>query len=164
MNQIAIKFFLSSHKKFNYYTIKFMKVITVLFIIPLLGFITVNERLNECNGFEAFIFGTAKESYKNLSFEVEESGSRLYEASSDAISISGVRFEYIRVTFTHNRLSAIALSTKDATAGVFLETLISKYGTPLKVKKQYEWLGKNVRIVYEPYSGNKDASIDFYKR
>jgi hypothetical protein len=141
-----------------------MKIFALMFILPLFGFVASNEKLNECNGFGNFVFGTTKESYKNLSFEVEEGGSRLYEAGPNAIHVEGVQFEYIRVTFTHNQLSAIALSTKNATAAVFFKTLTSRYGNPLKVKKHFEWLGKNVRIVYEPYTRNNDAAVDFYKR
>jgi hypothetical protein len=133
-------------------------------MLPLFGFVASNEKLNKCNGFGNFVFGTAKESYNNLRFELEEGSSRLYEAGTNAIHVEGVQFEYIRVTFTHNQLSAIALSTKNATAVTFFKTLTSRYGAPLKVKKHFEWLGKNVRIVYEPYAGNKDAAIDFYKR
>lgn len=141
-----------------------MKIFALMFMLPLFGLVASNEKLNECNGFGNFVFGTAKESYNNLSFEVEEGNSRLYEAGSTAIHIEGVQFEYIRVTFTRNQLSAIALSTKNATAATFFKTLTTRYGAPLKVKKHFEWLGKNVKIVYEPYTTSKDAAIDFYKR
>lgn len=140
-----------------------MKILTLVLLFPLFGFIA-NEKLNECNGFEGFVFGTSKESYKSLNLEIEEGNSQLYEAGSNAIHIEGVQFDFIRITFTNKQLSAIALSTKNATAAAFLKMLSSRYGTPLKVKKHFEWVGKNVRIVYEPYAGNKDAAIDFYKR
>lgn len=136
---------------------------TFVFMLPLLGFIA-NGKLNECNGFEKFVFGTSKESYKNLNLELEEGNSRLYEAEPGDIHTNGVQFDFIRLTFTNNRLSAIALSTKNATAAAFLKCLPTGMVPLAKVKKHFEWLGKQVRIVYEPYTGNKDASIDFYKR
>ncbi len=141
-----------------------MKIFALILMLPLLSFVTINEKLNECNGFENFVFGTAKESYQNLSFEIEEGNSRLYEAGLNTIQIKDVQFEYIRVTFTHNQLSAIALSTTNASAPVFFKLLTSRYGNPVKDRKHYEWLGKNVRIVYEPYANGKDAAIDFYRR
>ncbi len=126
----------------------------------LLGFIS-NDKLEKCNGFEQFIFGTGKESYKNLILEIEEGNAQLYSASSNAIKMHNIQFDYIRVSFIRNKLSNIELATKNATSVAFFKFLKDTYGTPVKNHKNFEWAGKNITIVYEPYLNSKDAIIAF---
>ncbi len=141
-----------------------MKFLITLCLIPLLSFTLINERLNSCNGFDKFVFGAPKESFKDLVLEIEEGDSRLYTIDPKSISVPGVEFEYIRVSFIKNKLATIAMLTKDSTRGAFFQILKANYGTPSKTNRNYEWIGKNVRIIYEPYKKGGEAAIDFYCR
>ncbi len=141
-----------------------MKLLITICLIPLLSFTLKNERLNSCNGFEKFIFGSHKESFKNMVLEIEEGESQLYNVDPKSVSVPGVEFEYIRVSFIRNKLSTISLLTKDSTRGTFFQLLKASYGTPAKTNRNYEWIGKNVKIIYEPYKNCHEAAIDFYSR
>lgn len=115
------------------------------------------------SGFEGFRFGTPKEAYRNLTLEVEEGNSRLYTMSPNEIKIEGVQFESIRLTFINNKLSVIALSTKNATGQTFLNFLKDQYGNPVNNKRnQYCWKKTDMNIVFELSKNKKDAYIDFY--
>jgi hypothetical protein len=132
-----------------------------ILIIPVLWFGNVLNTLNS-GGLEGFRFGTPKEAYRNLTFEVEEGRSRLYTANPDEIKIAGVQFETIRLTFINNKLSVIALSTKNATATNCLRFLTKQYGNPINKKNQYCWNKPDMNIVFELSKSRKDAYIDFY--
>jgi hypothetical protein len=99
-----------------------------------------------------------------MSLEFEEGNSQLYTLNSDAIKITGVQFDFIRITFIKNKLSAISLSTKGDTRAAFFKYLKDKYGAPIKNKNRFEWNGKLVKIVFEFYNNSKDAAVDFYKK
>jgi len=137
-----------------------MKAFFTLLMPLLLSFIT-NDTLDTCNGFEQFVFGTGKESYKNLILEIEESNAQLYSANENAIKISNVQFEYIRISFIRNKLSNIEMATKNTTSASFLKVLKARYGEPVKTQKNFVWSGKNVTIIYVPYLHSKDAIIGF---
>ncbi len=141
-----------------------MKVLVLIVIMFSFGFTFNNEKLDKCNGIDSFTFGSKKENYKNLSLEIEEGSAQLYNANSNAIHIDGVELEFIRVTFTKNKLSAISLSTKNGTRSAFFNYLKTNYGAPVKFKNRFEWSGKKVSIVFELYNYNKDAAIDFYTK
>jgi hypothetical protein len=137
-----------------------MNTVTSILIIPVLCFVfsnTVNS-----SGFEGFKFGTPKEAYRNLTFEFEEGNSRLYTASPGEIKIAGVQFESIRLTFINNKLSAIALSTKNATGLSCFRFLKEQYGDAINKKNQYYWNKPEMNIVFELSKNKKDAYIDFY--
>lgn len=140
-----------------------MKLLITVSLLSFLNFF--NNNLDKCNGFENYKFGTSEKLYKNLTLEIEEEDIQLYNVNSNYLNIiHEVQFEYIRITFTKNKLSAIALSTKDRTGSAFFKYLKNNYGNPMKIKNTYEWLGKNVRIVYEPYKKSDDGIVDFYSR
>ncbi|MBL7934541.1 MAG: hypothetical protein JNM51_01880 [Bacteroidia bacterium] len=140
-----------------------MKLLIPVMLLSFFNFF--NDNLDKCNGFEKYKFGTSEKLYKNLTLEIEEEDIQLYTVNSNNLNIiNEVQFEYIRVTFNKNKLSAIALSTKDKTGSTFFKYLKNNYGNPIKIKNTYEWLGKNVRIVYEPYKKSEDGIIDFYSR
>lgn len=141
-----------------------MKLIFFLLLFSPLNFILLNENLDSCNGIDNYIFGASKDSFKNMSLEFEEGNSQLYTLNSDAIKISGVQFDFIRITFIKNKLSAISLSTKGDTRAAFFKYLKDKYGAPIKNKNRFEWNGKLVKIVFEFYNNSKDAAVDFYKK
>lgn len=118
--------------------------------------------IDKCIGLGIYKFGTLKNQYSELDLEIEEGDVRLYTAKIDEIKIKDVKFEYIRITFIKNKLSGISLSTKNSTGIVFFNHLTTNYGTPLKRKNSQEWVGKNVKIIFDMYKNSKDASIDFY--
>lgn len=132
-----------------------------LLVIPALWLVNVISTINN-SGFEGFKFGTPKEAYQNLTFEFEEGSSRLYTANPDAIKINGVQFESIRLTFIKNKLSALALSTKNATGLNCFRFLKEQYGDPVSKKNQYYWNKADMTIVFELSKNKKDAYIDFY--
>lgn len=132
-----------------------------LLVIPALWFVSAISTINN-NGFEGFKFGTPKEAYRNLTFELEEGSSRLYTANPAEIKINGVQFESVRLTFIKNRLSAIALSTKNATGMSCFRFLKEQYGDPVNKKNQYYWNKPDMTIVFELSKNKKDAYIDFY--
>lgn len=128
------------------------------------GFIMLNNKLDEDNGFGNYIFGTSPDSYKNLYIEIEEGTSKLFSSDNSAIKISGVEFEYIRVTFLKNKLAALMFQTKHSTATALLKFLEGTYGKPKKVKQNLEWEGQKVHLLYEPDNINKDAIISLYSK
>jgi hypothetical protein len=133
-----------------------------ILIIPVMLYGSVLNGDNS-SGFEGFRFGTPKEAYRNLTLEVEEGNSRLYTVSPNEIKIDGVQLESIRLTFINNKLSVIALSTKNATGLACLSFLREQYGNPVNNKRnQYCWKKTDMNIVFELSKNKKDAYIDFY--
>jgi len=124
-----------------------------------------NSKLDEKNGFMQYKFGSSPEEYKNISIEIEEGSSKLFSVTGSPIIIDGVEFEYIRLTFVKNKLSAISLQTRNSGGQKFLQSLKSSYGEPklASKKKNYEWLGNKVQLVYTSLS-NKDGLFDFYSK
>ncbi|MDP1803297.1 MAG: hypothetical protein Q8L81_18185 [Bacteroidota bacterium] len=141
-----------------------MKALIIFLILPIFLSITSNDKLDSDNGFGNYKFGTSPQQYKDLTIEIEEGTSKLFSSSSQInTNVNGVEFEYIRVTFCSDKLSAISLQTKHNTSAKFFQFLQENYGRPNKVKENHEWLGKNVRLVYEQIN-TKDAVISFYNR
>ena len=134
-----------------------------LLLIPALWLVNAISTVNN-SGFEGFKFGTPKEAYRNLTFEFEEGNSRLYTANPNEIKITGVQFESVRLTFIKNKLSAIALSTKNATGPNCFSFLKEHYGDPVNKKNQYCWNKPDMTIVFELSKNKKDAYIDFYAK
>ena len=141
----------------------FLKISIAIAVLPLAAWITQADNLDYENGFGTFKFGDAPQVHKNLNLEIDEGATKLYTAHQNAIIINGIEFENIRVTFCKNKLSVISLETKRWTGVKFLAYLQQSYGTPKMVKKEYEWMGKKVHLVYEP-SGDKDGIISFYSK
>lgn len=140
-----------------------MRSLTILVAVISMSFSLKTDNLNTCNGFGKFVFGAPRESFANLTLEITEGSLQLYHIDTKEVNIPGVDFEYIRLSFIHNKLTAIAMLTKNSTRENFLGILKEKYGVPTKRNGNYEWSGKYVRIVYEPYKNSRDAAIDFYR-
>lgn len=140
-----------------------MNGVVHIVVMPVLWFMSV-VNTGYSGGFEGFKFGFPKEAYQNLTLELEEGNSRLYTANPDEIKIAGVQFEFIRITFIKNKLSAISLSTKNATGLNFLRFLKEQYGNPINKKNQYCWNKPDMSIVFELSGNKKDAYIDFYEK
>ncbi|MDP1799987.1 MAG: hypothetical protein Q8L81_01450 [Bacteroidota bacterium] len=140
-----------------------MKKIILLIIFPFIGF-TQNNTLEGQNGFKNYVFGTSPNELKNLTLEIDEDNTKLYSLPEDNIKIEGVEFEYIRVTFSKNKLSTISVQTKNATGPKFLEVLKENYGEPKlnAARKSFEWASSNMLVIYEKNNSGKDASISFY--
>ncbi len=138
-----------------------MKTLVVLFIL-FVGYSPFNNNLDESNGFENFKFGSSQANYKNLTVEIDEGNIKLFSVAPEEIKIQGIEFENVRLTFIKNKLSAIALTTKNSTGKAFLDLLKSKYGIPKTFKQNYEWSGKKVLLIYESYDTGTDAVINFY--
>jgi hypothetical protein len=139
-----------------------MKTLIIMLALPLIGFLA-SERLDEDNGFGTYKFGSAPSQYSDLTLEIDEGKTQLYSSVDNYVIVKNTKIEHVRVTFCQNKLSAIAIKTKQKTGTNLLEHLIEKYGAPKKVKEDYEWLGKKVQLVYEPIDGF-DAEITFYSR
>ncbi len=142
-----------------------MKKIILLIIFPFIGF-TQNNTLEGQNGFKNYIFGISPNELKNLTLEIDEDNTKLYSLPEDNIKIDDVEFEYIRVTFSKNKLSTISIQTKNATGSKFLQVLKENYGEPkLNVaKKSSEWISSDMLVIFEKNNSGKDASISFYSK
>ena len=139
-----------------------MKTLVVLFIL-FVGYSSTNNKLDESNGFENFKFDSPQTTYKNLSIEIDEGNTKLFSIATNEINIKDVEFDNIRLTFIKNKLNTIALTTKNSTGKVFLDFLKSKYGNPKIYKDNFEWMGKKVILIYQPYNSGNDAVVNFYK-
>lgn len=137
-----------------------MKTLIIFFVFSFLSF--NYDNLDKCKGLGNFKFGSAINQYNGLVLEFENRNAQLYTAKSDEIKINNVYFDFIRITFIKNKLSVISLSTKQSSGSVFFKYLVNNYGTPSKNKNNYEWLGKNIQIIFENYKNSKDAAVDFY--
>jgi hypothetical protein len=143
-----------------------MKKIILLFIFPLIGIAQINKVENN-NGFKTYMFGDSPDKYKNLILEIDENNTKLYSLPEDNITVEGVAFEYIRVTFSKNKLSTIAVQTKNATGSNLFNELKKNYGEPSKTnysKKVSEWMLSGMKVIYEKSSSDKDAVISFYSK
>jgi hypothetical protein len=143
-------------------TVLKMKKIALLLILPFLGVAQSSNSLIEKNGFKDYIFGTAPHQYKDLTLEIEEGNAQLYSLAKAPIQMDGAEFEYVRVTFLKNKLSAISLQTKNSTGPKFLAVLKQNYGEPAKSPKKnsYIWETAKMQLLYETYG--TDATISFY--
>lgn len=139
-----------------------MRKILLVILFPILA-VSQNSKMDEKNGFDQFKFGSSPSEYKNLTIEIDEGNSKLYSVSGSLI-IDGIEYEYIRLTFTKNKLSAISMQTKNANGQKLFQTLKASYGEPKLVPKlkHYEWKGNTIQIVYANLP-NSEGAIDFYK-
>ncbi|MDP1801132.1 MAG: hypothetical protein Q8L81_07270 [Bacteroidota bacterium] len=141
-----------------------MKYILIIILVPFLGLAQKNK-LDIDNGFKTYLFGTSSSSYKNLTLEIEEGLTKLYSLNEAIINFDGVEFEYVRLTFFKNSLSAISLKTKNSNGQLFLTQLMEKYGSPDKKSPNkpgnFQWISKKVKLLFANESG-KDAIVDFY--
>lgn len=137
------------------------KILLLLSTISLFSFIALNEELDKANGFDKYKFGTAPASFPNLSIELDEGSTKLYSCN-DLPHINGVQLEYLRLTFCKNQLSAISIATKNGSAAKLMHYLLDNYGPAKSVKKNSEWQGKKVYLIYEPIGAGKDAIVSYY--
>ena len=139
-----------------------MKALLFLLLCPFLISHYENKNLDNVNGFEKFKFGTSPGEYQNISLELDEGETKLYDVST-LPTINDTELNYIRLTFTRNKLSAISVATKNGGGTRLMEYLKGLYGSPFQKKNNFEWLGKSVQLIYEPLS-NKDATIFMYEK
>ena len=139
-----------------------MKTIILLLALPLMAFF-VSDKLDADNGFGAYKFGTPPSHYTDLNLEIDEGKTQLYSSIDNYIPVKGTKISSVQITFCKKQLSAISLTTDKKTGTAFLDYLIEKYGSPKKVKENYEWLGKKVQLLYEPIDAF-DAKVTFYSR
>ncbi len=112
-------------------------------------------------------FGSSPKQFTNLILEIDEGNTKLYTLNQSNINQDGTEFEYIRITFCKDELSAISLQTKNATGQIFLTSLRGNYGEPGKSNKQkeiYEWLSSKCQLVYEKNVKSNDATVSFYAK
>lgn len=143
-----------------------MKKIILLILLPFIGFSQANK-LDQQNGFNVYIFETPPNGYRDLMLEIDEANTKLYSLDKDPIIIASVEFEYVRITFFKNKLSAIAMQTKGGYGPRFLQSLKEAYGQPVKPKpnkETYEWNGTRLHMIYEANPSGKDATISFYNK
>jgi hypothetical protein len=115
-------------------------------------------------GFDKFVFGSAPSDYKDIQLEIDEGNTKLYTAKAST-PLSGVDFDAVNLTFNSNKLTSVAVKTRNGTGANFLNALKNSYGTPLKsnpAKGVYEWKDDKINLVYEKYSNSQDASASFY--
>lgn len=125
------------------------------------------NKLDQQNGFNVYIFETPPNGYRNLMLEIDEGNAKLYSLDKDPIIIASVEFEYVRITFFKNKLSAIAMQTKGGNGARFLQSLKEAYGQPTKPKpnkENYEWVSPKLHLIYETNPSGKDATISFYNK
>lgn len=143
-----------------------MKKILFLFLVPVFYF-AQPSKLDEKNGFKTYVFGSSPKEFTNLVLEIDEGSTKLYSLNQSNINHDGAEFEYIRITFCKDKLSAISLQTKNSTGQKFLTSLKENYGEPAKsntVKQNYEWLSNKCQLVYEKNARSNDATISFYAK
>lgn len=143
-----------------------MKKLLFLILVPFFCAAQSNK-LDEKNGFKTYVFGSSPKKFSNLVLEIDEGNAKLYSLNQSNINHDGAEFEYIRITFCKDMLSAISLQTKNATGQKFLASLKENYGEPGKSNKQkesYEWLSNKCQLLYEKNAGSNDATISFYAK
>jgi hypothetical protein len=140
-----------------------MRKLLLAILFPVLA-VSQNTKLDQKNGFDQFKFGSSPSEYKNLTIEIDEGDSKLYSVNGSSLVMDGIEYDYIRITFTKNKLSAISMRTKNSTGNTLLTNLKASYGEPKFVQKlkHYEWKGNNVQLVYASVPKN-DGVFDFYK-
>jgi hypothetical protein len=102
-----------------------------------------------------------------MMLEIDEGNVKLFSLDKDPIIIASVEFEYVRITFFKNKLSAIAMQTKNGYGPRFLQSLKEAYGQPVKPKpnkENYEWSSPKLHLIYESNPSGKDATISFYNK
>jgi hypothetical protein len=139
-----------------------MKTLFLFLALPLMAFF-VSDKLDEDNGFGAYKFGTPPSQYSDLNLEIDEGKTKLYSSVDNYIPVKGTKITSVQITFCRNMLSAISMVTDKKTGNNLLGYLINKYGTPQKVKGNYEWMGKKVQLLYEPID-DFDAKVSFFSR
>jgi len=143
-----------------------MRTILILTLFPFFC-LAQGNKLNDKNGFKNYVFGTSPKDYQNLVLEIDEGNTKLYSIDQSTITHDGAEFEYLRVTFCKDKLSAISLQTKNSTGQKFLEILKENYGEPGKANKQkenYEWLSNKCQLIFEKNACSNDATISFYAK
>ncbi len=140
----------------------------ILLCLLLHGYLfSQNNKLDQQNGFNVYIFETPPSNYRDLMIEIDEGNTKLYSLDKDPIVIAGVTFDYLRITFFKNKLSAIAMQTKGGNGARFLQALKEAYGQPTKPKsnkEHYEWVSTRLHLIYEQDPSGKDATISFYNK
>ena len=147
---------------------------TSIYLYPLTLFISLfqlsfnqlgqGNKFNESKGFKDYIFGTSPDNYKNLTLEIAEGNTKLYSLDQTTITIDGVDMNYIRLTFTKNKLSNISLQSKNSGGEKLLQQLKETYGEPTRIsptKKSYEWLSDKLHLLYEKDTGGTNATVSF---
>lgn len=110
--------------------------------------------------FGDFTFGSSPSEYKNLDLEIDEGDTKLYSSSS---KVEGLELADLNITFTKNKLSGIALRTKNAGGEKLLKTLKDTYGEPvIKSASRMEWKNAKLQIFFEKDKTGKDASASIY--
>ncbi len=143
-----------------------MKKVLLFLLIPFI-YSAQTSKLDEKNGFKTYVFGSSPKEFSNLVLEIDEGNTKLYSLDQSNINHDGAEFEYIRVTFCKDKLSAISLQTKNSTGKKFLASLKENYGEPVKSnnqKESYEWLSNKCQLVYEKNAKSNDATISFYAK
>lgn len=139
-----------------------MKHFLLFILLPFLG-LSQTGTLSELKGFKNYTFGTTPDAYKNLTLEIEEGNTKLYSLNEPGL-VDGVELEYVRVTFTKNKLSDISIQSKNSTGARLLQNLKDSYGEPTRInksKKNYEWLNSKVQLLYESNKSGSDATVSF---
>jgi len=140
-----------------------MKSLLLILLCPLFS-LSQTVKQNSKNGFGNYVFGTSPSEYKNLSLEIDEENTKLY---SGQITIEGVEFSEVNVTFNKNKLSVISVRTKNSTGNKFFQTLKETYGQPRpssKIPGNFEWSSEKVYVVYEKNKNGNDAIVSIYSR
>jgi hypothetical protein len=140
-----------------------MKLTISLLVLLSFGFLS-NDKLDKKNGLGIYTFGSPPNSYQDLQLEFQEGNSILYSSSEDYLNITGVEFEYIRLTFLKHKLAAINIGTKNSGATKLFQFLSENFGTPAKVNKSFEWLGTKVHLTYGKTADGKEAVASLYSK
>jgi hypothetical protein len=141
-----------------------MKNILLCILFPLLGLSQTNSKLLAAKGFKNYLFGTSPNDYQNLVLEIEEGNTKLYSLNEPGLVIDGVEVEYLRVTFTKNKLSDISIQSRNSTGKKLLQNLRENYGEPTRVnklKKSYEWKNEKLQLLFESNVAGSDATVSF---
>lgn len=142
-----------------------MNKFLLLFLFPFC-FYAQSNKLDQQNGFNIYIFETPPSNYRDLMIEIDEGDLKLYSLDKSPIVIAGVEFDYLRITFFKNKMSAIAMQTRGGYGPRFLQALRETYGAPVKKpnKEIYEWVSPRLHLIYEAAPGGKDGTISFYNK
>lgn len=141
-----------------------LTLLPLAFMLLTLPSVSQDTRFKTSKGFNVYIFGTAPAAYRNLQIEIEEGNSKLYSVNQANITIAGVEIEFIRLTFTKNKLTDIVFQTKNATGAKLLQNMRESYGEPTranKIKKNYEWLSDKAQMLYEYNRSGTDATVSY---
>ena len=148
-------------KKIVHLSVTLVSFLVFLFFSP--GWMA-QAKMKEVKGFKNYVFGTPPDAYKNLTLEIEEGNTKLYSLNEPGLVIDGVEVEYLRITFTKNKLSDISMQSKNATGQKLLQNLKESYGEPTRIsktKKSYEWMNEKLQLLYEINVAGSDATVSF---